>query len=140
MINFEQMRKEVAAFQEEESPKLGQKRSIEQVDGTEERENSQLKQGPPSPLVAKPEVEKIEKELKENHDDTPNPEIENASTPKQDEKEEEEVTDPSPAESKTTTSTLLTSFHASQEGPLPIEEQFDIQDEASQKIVDNLVS
>ena len=35
---------------------------------------------------------------------------------------------------------LSASFHASQEGPLPLEEQFDIQDETSQKTLENLVS
>ena len=36
--------------------------------------------------------------------------------------------------------TTIPSFHASQEGPMEIEEQFNIQDEMSQGAVDNLVS
>ena len=43
-------------------------------------------------------------------------------------------------ESKAVSSSLLTSFHASQEGPVPLEEQFQIHEETSQRTLDSLVS
>lgn len=53
-------------------------------------------------------------------------------------KGEEDENERATAELKTTTSPL-TSFHASQEGPVPLEEQFVIQEETSQKTLENLV-
>lgn len=44
------------------------------------------------------------------------------------------------SESKATMDVLSASFHASQEGPPPLEEQFDIQEEASQQTLESLVS
>jgi hypothetical protein len=53
--------------------------------------------------------------------------------------EEDDPTEPPQAETKPIPISLPTSFHASQEGPLPVEEQFDIQDETSQKTLETLV-
>ena len=56
-------------------------------------------------------------------------------------KEEHDLTETSSTESNPTTiNAILTSFHASQEGLQPLEEQFDIQDEASQMTLEKLVS
>jgi hypothetical protein len=55
-------------------------------------------------------------------------------------KGEQDETKSSFTKSKATTNIPSASSHTSQEEPLPLEEQFDIQDEASQKTLENLVS
>lgn len=134
---FEQLRKNFVAFPNEGSPKIGQKRSIAQVDGTEEHTQSPIKQSEP-PAITKLEDD-IDTPVKEEVDS----EAEDESVIGRVTKEEDDIDDetkPSASKSNATTSTLLSSFHASQEVPVPIEEQFIIQDETSQKTLENLVS
>jgi hypothetical protein len=96
------------------TPKAGQKRRIEEVDGTEEQEQQrQDRAGSTSPL---------------------------ALLPTEPNSETDEGEFPSTSQTKATASTLLTSFHASQEPPIPVEDQFDIQDEMSQRTLDKIVS
>jgi hypothetical protein len=129
----EQLRDKVVAFQKQGSLQAGQKRSISQVDGADEHEQSLMRQGRLSPLTME-EQRLVKKE--EDEDDVAKLDSEVGRALKH---EEDDRTEASLSESKTTTDTLLTSFRASQEGPLPIEEQFDIQDEPSQKTLENLV-
>jgi hypothetical protein len=104
-------------FLREENPKIGQKRSIAQVDGTEEHEESRSRQASLSRgTKAETDVVVIKEE------------------------EDSDAEEPSSAETKATHETKLTSFHESQEGPLPLEEQFEIQEEASQRTLEKLVS
>jgi hypothetical protein len=130
----EQLREKVAAFQKQGGLHAGQKRSISQVDGAEEYEQSPMREGRLSQLTME-EQRLVKKE--EDEDDVMEPDSEVGKALKH---EEDDTTEASSSESKATTDTLLTSFHASQEGRLPIEEQFDIQDETSQKTLENLVS
>jgi hypothetical protein len=144
-------------------PKIGQKRSIAYVDGTEEHEQLLLREGSPS-VLKEPEFRREsisdkkqdvggERESgswsaskNEENDASKLSGVESEATtitssakeavPKM----EDDSGESSSADSKEMASTLLTSFHASQEGPLPIEEQFDILDEASQKTLETLVS
>ncbi len=133
-MTFEQVWKDRVDIPKAGSPRIGQKRSIAQVDGTEEHTK-------PSPQEWRSPVLGVSDDKKENagmvkgddemENETPNARVVN--------KEEESGTEPSTAESKTTTTTLMTSFHASQEGPVPLEEQFVIQEETSQKTLEDLV-
>jgi len=96
------------------SPKAGQKRRIHEVDGTEEQ--GQLEQGKPrssSPLTV-------------------------VSTEPNSEADERGWS--STAQTKSSVTTLFTSFQASQEPPAPLEDQFEIQDEMSQQTLDKIVS
>jgi hypothetical protein len=96
------------------TPKAGQKRRIHEVDGTEDQEQRALDMAcSTSPLTVLP----TEPNSETDH-------IEFSST----------------CQTKSTTSTTLTSFHASQEPPMPVEDQFDIQDEMSQRTLDKIVS
>jgi hypothetical protein len=128
----EQLRDNVVVFQKQGSLQAGQKRSISQVDGADEHEQSLTRQGRLSPLTM--EEQRL---VKKEEDDVARLDSEVGRALKH---EGDDRTETSFSESKTTTDTLLTSFHASQEGPPPIEEQFDIQDEPSQKTLENLVS
>jgi hypothetical protein len=96
------------------TPKAGQKRRIHEVDGAEEQEEQgRDRAGLTPPLITLP------------------------TEPNSEANDREFL---STSQTKTTTSTLLTSFHASQELPMPLEDQFDIQDEMSQRTLDKLVS
>jgi len=124
----------------EASPRVGQKRSFAQVDGAEEYTRSMSPQQEHLTITKlEDEVEavaheKIEEESE--HDKV----IEGSMKEEEEEKaKDDDENRSSAATSKAITSALSSSFHASQEGPVPIEEQFVIQDEASQKTVENLV-
>jgi hypothetical protein len=96
------------------TPITGQKRRIHEVDGTEDQERQGLDRAcSTSPLTVLP----TEANSETYH-------IEFSST----------------GQTKSTTPTSLTSFHASQEPPMPVEDQFDIQDEMSQRTLDKIVS
>jgi hypothetical protein len=96
------------------APTAGQKRKIHEVDGTEEREGQgQDRTGSTSPPIVLP----------------------TEPTPEADEGDFS-----SAVQASNTTSTLLTSLHASQEPPVHVEDQFDIQDEMSQRSLDKIVS
>jgi hypothetical protein len=96
------------------APTAGQKRRIHEVDGTEEQEEQgQDRTGSTSPLIVLPT------------DLT---------------SEADEGGFSSTVQASSTTSTLLTSLHGSQEPPLHVEDQFDIQDEMSQRSLDKIVS
>lgn len=123
-------------FEKAVAPKIGCKRSIDHVDGAQEREQAVLKHEACEPM--KETKVKIEGVLKEDEDYGMKSENDHKVAPKQEGDNGE--TEAKSEDSKETTSTLLTSFHASQEGPLPIEQQFDIQDEASQNTLETLVS
>lgn len=179
---FKMLRKDAVALEKAApAPKIGQKRSIAQVDGTAERDPSPLKHEASSPVKEFSEDEKeslsedgedgedateakiqMESVVNKEDDDAteaesePETDLENIPKKEEDDateaksepetvlenvpKKEEDATEPLSAESKATTNMPLASFHASQEGPLPIEEQFDIQDEASQETLENLVT
>ena len=96
------------------TPKAGQKRRIQDVDGTEDQEQQRLDRGgsasPRMVLPTEPTSEADERDF--------------IST----------------AQTRSTTSTLLTSFHASQDPSMPVEDQFDIQEEMSQRTLDKIVS
>ena len=98
------------------TPRAGQKRRIHEVDGTQDQDHEQHgrdRAGSTSPLSVM---------LTE-----PNSEADEGSFL-------------SLSQSKdTTSSTLLTSFQPSQEHLLPAEEQFDIQEEMSQRTLDKIV-
>ena len=98
------------------TPKAGQKRHIEEVDGIEERLHvKQDRSGSASPL--------------------------NSSTSDDGEEEEEEKDSiRSTIVTKLTPHTIFSSFHASQEPPIPLEDQFDIQEEMSQQTLEKVVS
>jgi hypothetical protein len=119
------------------SPRVGQKRSFAQVDGAEEYTRSM------SPQQEQPTITKIEDEVEAAAHKEVGKEPEHdkmiGGSIKEEEEEDDDENEPSAATSKAITSALSSSFHASQEGPVPIEEQFMIQDEASQKTVENLV-
>ena len=92
----------------------GQKRRIHEVDGTDEQEErGQERTGSTSPLIVPPTG------LTSEPDDGGFSSTVRASS---------------------TTSTLLTSLNGSQEPPLHVEDQFDIQDEMSQRSLDKIVS
>jgi hypothetical protein len=96
------------------APTAGQKRRIHEVDGTEgQEERSQDRTGSTSPLIVLPTE--------------PTPEADGGDSS-------------STVQASNTTSTLLTSLHASQEPPVHVEDQFDIQDEMSQRSLDRIVS
>jgi hypothetical protein len=96
------------------APTAGQKRRIHEVDGAEEQEQQgQESTGSTSPLTVLP--------------------TESTS-------EADEGDFSSTIQASSTTSTLLNSFHASQEPPGRVEDQFDIQDEMSQRSLDKIVS
>ena len=99
------------------TPRAGQKRRIQEVDGTHDHDHERQgrdRAGSTSPLPLLPTE--------------PNSEA-------------DETDFLSTSQAKTTTSsTLSTSFHTSQEPLLPAEEQFDIQDEMSQRTLDKIVS
>jgi hypothetical protein len=176
---FKMLRKDAVALEKAApAPKIGQKRSIAQVDGTAEHDPSLLKHEASSPV--KEFSEDVKESLSEDGEDATEakiqmesvvnkedddateaesePETDLENVPKKEEdgateakrepetvlenvpKKEEVATEPLSAESKATTNMPLASFHASQEGPLQIEEQFDIQDEASQETLENLVT
>jgi hypothetical protein len=96
------------------APTAGQKRRIHEVDGPEEQgQRSQDRTGSTSPLIvlpAEPTTEADEGDFSST--------IQASSTP----------------------STLLASSHASQESLMHVEDQFDIQDEMSQRSLDKIVS
>jgi hypothetical protein len=95
------------------APTAGQKRRIHEVDGTEEQEQrGQDRTGSKSPLTALPSATS----------------------------EADEGDSSSTVQENSTTSTLLASSHASQESLMLVEEQFDIQDEMSQRSLDKIVS
>ncbi|ERF73587.1 hypothetical protein EPUS_07521 [Endocarpon pusillum Z07020] len=129
---FEQVSKDRVNLPRAGSPRIGQKRSIAQVDGTEQYDRPPLQQRG-SPLLPTTEDKQENAVMVEDDDETKN-EGQNVGAVK---KGEEDDNEPSTAESKTTT-TSLTSFHASQEGPVPLEEQFIIQEETSQNTLENL--
>ncbi len=131
---FEQLWKDRVNISKTGSPRIGQKRSIAQVDGTEEHTNPPLQEWR-SQVFDVSGDKKDNASMVEGDNDVDN-ETPNAKVVT---KEDGDETEPSTAESKTTTTTLLTSFHASQEGSVPLEEQFIIQEEASQKTLENLV-
>jgi hypothetical protein len=153
---FKLLRKDAVALEKAApAPKIGQKRSIAQVDGTAEHEPSPLKHEASSPVKGFSEDEK--EGLSEDGEDATEAKIQMESVVNKEEDDateaesepetvldnvpkKEDATEPLSAESKATTNMPLASFHASQEGPLPIEEQFDIQDEASQEILEKLVT
>ena len=96
------------------APTAGQKRRIHEVDGTEEQEQrGQYRTGSTSPLIVLP----------------------TEPTPEADEGDFS-----SAVQASSITSTLLTSSHASQESFMHVEDQFDIQDEMSQRSLDKIVS
>jgi hypothetical protein len=96
------------------APTAGQKRRIHEVDGAEEQEEQGPdRTGSTSPLIVMP--------------------TESTS-------EAGEGGFSSTGQASSTTSTLLTSLHASQEPPVHVEDQFDIQDEMSQRSLDKIVS
>lgn len=141
------MRNVPVTFDTEAEPKIGQKRSIVHVDGAEEREQDGLKKEVCEPV--KEVKEKTEVKLKEDEDDAAISEGECRSVSKEegDDAETEQKSEDSNATTGTkeegdeagTANNLLSSFHASQEGPLPHEEQFEIQDEVSQNTLETLV-
>ncbi len=131
---FEQLWKDRADIPKLGSPRIGQKRSIAQVDGTEEHKKLSLQKWG-SPVLEVSEDKKASAGVVKGDVEVENQGL-NARVVN---KEEESGTEPSTAESKTTTTTLMTSFHASQEGPVPLEEQFVIQEETSQKTLEDLV-
>ena len=94
--------------------KQGQKRSIHEVNGT------------------------YEQELKEQPTVGSSTPASHTATEPNSESDGQEAT-PS-LELKTPISTQLTSFHASLEPPMPLEEHFDIQEEYSQRTLDRIVS
>ena len=133
-LTFEQVSKDRINLPQAGSPRIGQKRSIAQVDGTEEYNRPPLQQWG-SPVLPATKDKKENAMMVEDDDET---EIEGQNI-RAVKKGEEGENKPSTAESKTTTTTPLTSFHASQEGPVPLEEQFVIQEETSQRTLENLV-
>lgn len=96
------------------TPKAGQKRRIHEIDDTEEQDHQSRdkasSKSPDTVLSTEPRSETDDRGLSS--------------------------TDPT----TTTISTLLSSFHASQEQLMPLEDQFDIQDEISQQTLDKIVS
>jgi hypothetical protein len=132
---FEHLRKNVVAIPKEASPRVGQKRSIAQVDGAEEYTWSF------SPLQEHSKITKLEDEVKASAQEEVDKDSEHKKAMRGSMREEEEDDDETElaAKSKAITNALSSSFHASQEGPVPIEEQFVIQDETSQKTLENLV-
>jgi hypothetical protein len=96
------------------SPKAGQKRRIHQVDGTEEQEQHERERASPAlsltVLPTEPNSETDERDFL------------------------------STSQSKGSTSSASTSFHIPQESSGPAEEQFEIQDEMSQRTLDKIVS
>jgi hypothetical protein len=96
------------------TPKTGQKRRIHEVDGTEDQEQRGLGMArsisPLTMLPTEPNSETDDREFS------------------------------STGQTKSTISTTLTSFHASTEPPMAVEDQFDIQDEMSQRTLDKIVS
>ena len=209
--SFRRLQKiDVVTFQEGDTPpKIGQKRSIDLVDGTEEYEHAFVKQGMPPILMrndgvvacatdeeeddsemdskcksegeidcalkmedsgetksdseckmkettkkeedaqTKPERE-IKCAVKEEEDGESESEFEpkgtltkeeNGKTKSECESESEDAPKKEDdSDAKATTNILSASFHASQEGSPPLEEQFDIQEEASQQTLESLVS
>ena len=96
------------------APMVGQKRRIHEVDGIEEQEQrGPDRTGSISPLTVLP-------------------------TKPTSETDEGDFS--STVQASSTTSTLLTSSHASQESLMHVEDQFDIQDEMSQRSLDKIVS
>jgi hypothetical protein len=96
------------------SPRTGQKRRIDEVDGTEEQEQQgQNKAGSASPLTVLP-----------TEPDSETDDRDFLST----------------SQTKSATSSALSSFHVSQESSVPVEDQFEIQDEMSQQTLDKIVS
>ena len=96
------------------APTAGQKRRIHEVDGTEEQEQrGQDRKGSKSPLTV---------------------------LPTEPTSEADEGDFSSAVQANSTTSTFLASSHASQESLMPVEEQFNIQDEISQRSLDKIVS
>lgn len=152
---FEHVRKHVPPYQKERTPKVGEKRSIDHVDGTEEHAQALLKCGaslrlmePAGGMKTASAVEEgddmeqrecaRESELVKEQDEMKEPGSVTEIAAKDD---EPDTTEPSPAtQSEIMTTAPVASFHPSQEGSLPIEEQFDIQYEASQNTLENLVS
>lgn len=134
--SFTPLRNDSAGFDKTDDPKIGHKRSIDLVDGAQEREQADSKHEACEPM--RETKVKIGGLVKENGDYAMKSESDHETAPKQ--AGDDAETEPKSEDSKATTSTLLTSFHASQEGPLPIEEQFAIQDEVSQDTLETLVS
>ena len=148
--------KDAVMIQKERTPQIGQKRSIEHVDGTEEHAQS-LSKSAVSPQLTEPEDAKPTTPVKEDDDkeqtghlirratseaenDTTEPGTAAGSTGSTAMEGKHNEIEPSPTSSDIKRGPLLTSFHASQEGSLPIEDQFDIQDEASQRTLEIPVS
>jgi hypothetical protein len=149
---FEHLQRHPVTLPKAASPIVGRKRSFAQVDGAEEDTRSMSPQQEQSTITKlEDEAEVTEKEEigKESvHEqvvgDSVNEEKEEKEERVQEKEErveekEDEENGSSAATSKAMTSALSSSFHASQEGPVPLEEQFVILDEASQNTVDNLV-
>jgi hypothetical protein len=145
---FEHLQRYPITLPREASSIVGRKRSFAQVDGAEEDTRSiSPQQEHPTITKLEDEAEVTEKEKigKESvHDQVIRDSVEEKK--EEQEKKEERVeekeddeNESSAATSKAITSALSSSFHAPQEGPVPIEEQFVILDEASQNTVDNLV-
>jgi hypothetical protein len=134
---FEHLRRNVVAIPKEASPRVGRKRSIAQVDGAEEYTWRF------SPLQEHSKITKLEDDVEaaaqEEADKYSEHKKAMGGSMKEEEEEDDDETE-SAAKSKAITNALSSSFHASQEGPVPIEEQFVIQDETSQKTLENLVS
>ena len=98
------------------TPRAGQKRRIHEVDGTQDQDHEQHRRdraGSTSPLSVL--LTEFNSEADEGNLLSPSQSNENTS------------------------STLLTSFQTSQEHLLPAEEQFDIQEEMSQRTLDKIV-
>jgi len=99
------------------SPKAGQKRRIHQVDGTEEQEQQ------------------------EQHErERASPALSLTVLPTEPNSETDERGFLSTSQSKSSMSSVSTSFHISQESSGPVEDQFEIQDEMSQQTLDKIVS
>ena len=131
----ERLQKNVLALPKGGSPKIGQKRSIAQVNGTEESTQSLVTQAEPlAPTLPEDEIERVPQKEDDDAEEA------KGVIEKVIKEEEDDETTLSVADSKAITSTLFTSFHASKEGPVKLKEQFGIQDEVSQKMLENLVS
>ena len=130
------------------SPRLGQKRKAEDiVRHTPGRKRRVSKAVPPLP-VKKATISDLEDDVEDDH--------EVAKSDSQDSDNTELLSDPisndslpdtdhgdmmgSPDDTNSTGQTTLPSFHASQEGPGPVDVQFEIPEEMSQRTLDNLVS
>jgi hypothetical protein len=96
------------------SPKTGQKRRIHEVDGTEAQEQLGRDRAglasPPTVLPTEPNSETDDRDFL------------------------------STSQTKRATSSALTSFYVSQESSVPVEDQFEIQDEMSQQTLEKIVS